>query len=75
MSMLLQIVTNTPLWVWPLLLLVLWLGWYGLRPRVMRPQRLAILPLVSLGTSMAGLAQAPQPILALVTWIDRKSVV
>lgn len=69
MSMLLQIVTNTPLWVWPLLLLVLWLGWYGLRPRVMRPQRLAILPLVSLGTSMAGLAQAPQPILALVTWM------
>lgn len=67
--MLLQIVTNTPLWVWPLLLLVLWLGWYGLRPRILPPQRLAILPLVSLGTSMVGIAQSPQPILALVAWM------
>ncbi|MFO1087812.1 MAG: DUF6622 family protein [Reyranellaceae bacterium] len=69
MSMLLPIVTNTPLWVWPLLLLVLWLGWYGLRPRVMRPQRLAILPLVSVGMSAASIAQSPQPILSLIAWM------
>lgn len=69
MSLLLQIVTNTPLWVWPLLFLVLWLGWYGRRPRIMAPQRLAILPLVSLGTSLVGLAQALQPILALAAWL------
>ncbi len=68
-SSLLQIVTNTPLWVWPLLLLVLWLGWYGLRPRIMPPQRLAILPLVSLGTSVVGIAQSVQPILALIAWM------
>ena len=34
-----QIVVHTPLWVWPLMLLVLWLGWLGLRPVV--PGRLS----------------------------------
>ena len=29
-----QIVVNTPLWVWPLMLFVLWLGWCGLQPRI-----------------------------------------
>jgi hypothetical protein len=64
-----QIVVNTPLWVWPLMLFVLWLGWRGLRPRVMSPARLAILPLVSLGTSLAGVAQSLQPGLALAGWM------
>lgn len=63
-----QIVVNTPLWVWPLMLFVLWLGWLGLRPRVMSPARLAILPLISLGTSLAGVAQSLQPGLALAGW-------
>jgi len=63
-----QIVVNTPLWVWPLMLLVLWLGWRGLQPRVMPPVRLAILPLVSLAASLAGIAQSLQPGLALIGW-------
>ena len=63
-----QIVVNTPLWVWPLMLFVLWLGWRGLRPRVMPPARLAILPLVGLATSLAGIAQSLQPGLALAGW-------
>ena len=63
-----QIVVNTPLWVWPLMLFVLWLGWRGLQPRVMPPARLAILPLVGLGTSLAGIAQSLQPGLALAGW-------
>ena len=63
-----QIVVNTPLWVWPLMLFVLWLGWYGLQPRTMPPARLAILPLVGLGTSLAGIAQSLQPGLALAGW-------
>jgi hypothetical protein len=63
-----QIVLNTPLWVWPLMLLVLWLGWLGLQPRVMPPARLAILPLVGLATSLAGIAQSLQPGLALAGW-------
>ena len=63
-----QIVVNTPLWVWPLMLFVLWLGWRGLQPRIMPPARLAILPLVGLGTSLAGIAQSLQPGLALAGW-------
>jgi hypothetical protein len=63
-----QIVVNTPLWVWPLMLFVLWLGWYGLQPRTMPPARLAILPLVGLATSLAGIAQSLQPGLALAGW-------
>lgn len=63
-----QIVVNTPLWVWPLILFVLWLGWRGLQPRTMPPARLAILPLVGLATSLAGIAQSLQPGLALAGW-------
>ena len=63
-----QIVVNTPLWVWPLMLFVLWLGWRGLKPRTMPPARLAILPLVGLATSLAGIAQSLQPGLALAGW-------
>ncbi|HZX84721.1 MAG TPA: hypothetical protein VFF19_14225 [Reyranella sp.] len=68
MSFAYQIVVNTPLWVWPLLLFVLWLGWRGLKPRVISPARLAILPLIGLGTSLAGVAQSLQPGLALAGW-------
>lgn len=63
-----QIVVNTPLWVWPLMLLVLWLGWLGLQARVMPPARLAILPLVGAVTSVAGIAQSMQPALAAAGW-------
>jgi hypothetical protein len=63
-----EIVIRTPLWVWPLMLLVLWLGWSGLRPRVVSPARLAILPLVGLGTSLSGIAQSAKPALALAAW-------
>jgi hypothetical protein len=66
MPSLFEIVRHTPLWVWPLLLLVVALGAYGLRRRVVAPWRLAILPLVGMGTSLAGLAQSTQPALAAV---------
>ena len=63
-----QIVINTPPWVWPLMLLVLWLGWRGLQPHLLSPMRLAILPLVGLGTALAGVAQSMQPVIALASW-------
>ena len=69
MPSLFQIVTNTPLWVWPLMAAVVALGLYGLRPRTVPPVRLAILPLVGLGTSVAGLLQSPQPVLAAAGWL------
>jgi len=54
MPSLFDIVVHTPLWVWPLLALVAWLGWMGRKPRVMPPVRLAVLPLVGLGMTIAG---------------------
>src|SRR6476659_1650980 len=55
MPSLLDIVLHTPLWVWPLLALVLWLGWWGRQPRTVPPLRLAILPMVALGSAVAGI--------------------
>ena len=68
MSTLLQIVIHTPLWVWPILLLVLLLGLRGLRPATMPPARLAILPLVGFGVSLAGIVQSQQPAIASAGW-------
>ena len=64
MPSLFQIVTNTPLWVWPLMVFVLWLGVQGLRPRVIPWWRLAILPAVGLATSLGGIAQSANPVWA-----------
>jgi pimeloyl-ACP methyl ester carboxylesterase len=64
-----QIVTNTPLWVWPLMATVVALGLYGLRPRTVPLVRLAILPLVGLGTSLAGILQSQQPVLSAAGWL------
>ena len=66
---LLQIVRNTPLWVWPLMALVVWLGVLGLRTRTLPLWRLAVLPAVGLVLSFVGLGQAVQPALALVAWL------
>ena len=63
-----QIVTNTPLWVWPLMVFVLWLGLQGLRPRVIPVWRIAILPTVSLATSLGGIAQSASPAGAAAGW-------
>ena len=64
-----QIVANTPLWVWPLMALVVWLGVLGLRPRVLPLWRLSVLPAVGLILSFLGIGQATQPALALVAWL------
>jgi hypothetical protein len=69
MTLLFQIVVHTPLWVWPLMLFVLWLGWRGLQPRTLPVGRLAVLPLVGVGTSLVGIAQSMQPGLAFLGWL------
>lgn len=63
-----QIVAHTPLWVWPMMAFILALSWYGLRPRSVPPLRLAILPMVGLGTSLATILQSAQPALAAAGW-------
>ena len=69
MSLLFQIITHTPLWVWALFAFILGLGLLGLRPRIMPPWRLGILPLVGIGTSLSGIVQSPQPALAIAAWV------
>jgi non-heme chloroperoxidase len=64
-----DIVVRTPLWVWPILLLVLALGVYGLRPRIVSPWRLAILPLVGLGMSLSAIMQSHRPVLTGGGWV------
>ena len=51
------------------MLAVVALGLYGLRRRTVPLIRLAILPLVGLGTSVAGLLQSSQHVLAAAGWI------
>jgi len=65
----LDIVLHTPLWVWPLLALVLWLGWSARRPRTVHPLRLAALPLVGLGVTVAGVVQSAAPAFTLSAWL------
>ncbi len=68
MPSLIDIVAHTPLWVWPLMVGVLVLGWYGLRPTIVPPIRLAILPLIGVATSISTLLQSPQAGLATAGW-------
>lgn len=69
-----QIVTHTPLWVWPLMALVVWLGVLGLRQRTLPLWRLAILPVVGLLFSLTGIGQSSRPALALLTWLAALAV-
>ena len=64
----LQIVAYTPLWVWPLMAFIVWMGLQGLRPRTVPAWRLAILPVVGLALSLASIAQSAQPVLAATGW-------
>jgi hypothetical protein len=64
-----QIVINTPLWVWALLGLLLWLGWRDLRARTVAPGRLAILPLVAGSISLVNVLTSARPALAVPAWL------
>ena len=65
----LDIVLHTPLWVWPLFALVLWLGWAAHKPRTVHPLRLAALPLVGLGVTIAGVVQSAMPAFTVAGWL------
>jgi hypothetical protein len=69
MPSLFQIVSHTPLWVWPLLAAIIALGLYGLRPRTLPPWRLAILPMVGAAVSLTAVVQSPRPALAFAAWM------
>lgn len=69
MSFLWQVIVHTPAWVWLLFVLLLWLGWSGLRSRVVPVWRPALLPLIGVGVSLTGLVQSSQPALAVASWL------
>lgn len=43
-----SILTHSPIWVWPLLVLLLWLGLRASRPRQMRPIMIYLTPMLGL---------------------------
>ena len=52
--MLIQIISHTPLWVWAILVVLLWVGLKQTLPRSVSLRRITVLPLVMVGLSLAG---------------------
>ena len=50
-----DIITHTPLWVWPLLAYTLFVGWRMTRDRIVAPWRLFIMPAIAAPLAMASL--------------------
>ncbi len=69
-TMLIAILSRTPVWVWALLSALLALGLWQTRPRRVRPQRLLVLPLVLLVMGLWSMTPvfARQPVVGLV-WL------
>lgn len=64
----LGILTNTPWWVWLILVVVTTLGLRDLRPRRLSPIGMSILPLVSLILAVVGLVRFNPPLTAFTAW-------
>ncbi len=56
--MLIQIITRTPVWVWGLLLLLIYFGILQSKRRELPKRRIAILPIVMISLSLAGILSA-----------------
>ncbi len=59
MQFVFESVVRTPIWVWALLALLLFIGIRSLKPTAASFGRLAILPLVSLAWGLSGFAITP----------------
>ncbi len=56
--MFIQIITRTPVWVWALLVLLVWVGLKQSLPRTVSLRRITVLPLIMVGLSLAGILTA-----------------
>lgn len=56
--MLIEIITNTPLWVWPLLLFLLYRGYQQSQDRTVGLSKLGIIPAIFLFLGLSGLINA-----------------
>ncbi len=64
------ILSHTPLWVWALLVLLVWLGSLGLKRRRMALRRVAIVPAVFIIWGLSGLAARPfDPVTIAALWL------
>jgi hypothetical protein len=65
-----QILAHTPVWVFPLIATVIWLGSRSLSERTLTLRSLILLPLVILMLSIGGsIATSANPLLAVVGWV------
>jgi hypothetical protein len=70
MNGIVQAITHTPVWVWPLLALLIFIGIIALKPRSMPLPRLLILPAIFLGLSIFSLLSSGLPLLqAIAIWL------
>lgn len=54
LAFILQVIQRTPLWVWPLFVALVWLGFLQSRTRALHRVRLFVLPATMLGLSLFG---------------------
>ncbi|MEP9370554.1 DUF6622 family protein [Mesorhizobium sp. KR1-2] len=66
---LIQIISGTPLWVWPLLAYVLWAGWSMSRDRDTALWRMAVMPALMFGLSIYGLAANGLTLVSLAAYM------
>ena len=67
--MFIQIITRTPIWVWAILVLLVWVGLKQTLPRSVSLRRITVLPLVMVVLSLAGVFSAfGSGINALLAW-------
>ncbi|MEO5758785.1 MAG: DUF6622 family protein [Mesorhizobium sp.] len=53
-----DILSHTPLWVWPLILYGVFIGWTRTRDRVVSPSRLFVMPVIIAGLALHNLASS-----------------
>jgi uncharacterized membrane protein len=66
---LIDIVSGTPLWVWPLLAYSLWAGWSMSRDRDTALWRMAVMPALIFGLSVYGLAASGLTLVSLAAYL------
>jgi hypothetical protein len=73
--MLIQIIANTPAWVWLLLVALLWIGFTQTRTRTVSIKKVAVLPIIMTILSLSGTVSAfGANLLTLFAWLGAVAV-
>lgn len=65
---LIDIATGTPLWVWPLLAYLLFMGWRRMQDRAVSPMRLFVMPVVITGLAVYNLSGSALSLSAMLAF-------